>query len=546
MNQSSVQKFKSQFPLFNNGSLKNDIVYLDNAATTQKPQCVIDTASSYYLTCNANVHRASHQLSAEATSRFEKARTAVKHFINAHSEKEIIWTKGTTESINLVAQSWGMSHLKPGDEILLTFSEHHANIVPWQEVSNRTGACIKVLPLDKYGRINVDELDNYINENTALVACSMISNVIGKVNDVKQLITKAHQVNAKVLIDAAQAVAHQSLDVQMLNCDFLVFSAHKMYGPSGIGVLYGKTECLNAMTPYQFGGEMIKKVSFEHTSYNELPFKFEAGTPNIAGVFGLHAAIEFVELHRQYMDAQEQMLVNYCYEQLKKIQPLTFIFEGSPDIPIFSFTIKGHHNQDVASYLDSQHIAIRAGHHCAMPLMEYRSVLGCLRVSLAPYNTKHEVEQLVKALGTLVENSELSECNEKQKHSIVQRFKQAKGWDGRHRELMLLGKSFVRMPRERREKDLLIQGCESDVWLSSSVDENNIWHFSADSDARVVRGLLAIVLAAYHGKQAHDILSFDIEDYFEQLGLSQHLSPTRGNGIRAIVEQILSKVKTHS
>ncbi|NMP32747.1 SufS family cysteine desulfurase [Thalassotalea sp. M1531] len=538
------QRFKKIFPLLClSESEGKPLIYFDNAATTQKPQNVIDATSNYYLNCNANVHRSSHQLSRSATALFEKSRVDAQRFINASSEQEIVWTKGTTEAINIVAQCYGSVFLSKDDEILLSHSEHHANIVPWQEVAKRTGAKIRVLPLTSDGKIDTDNLSTYISPKTAIVACTLISNTVGKVNDINGIVKAARNVGAKILVDAAQAVAHIKIDVQSLDCDFLVYSGHKMFGPTGIGVLFGKRELLMKMPPYQFGGEMIKNVSFSGTTYGELPFKFESGTPNISAVLGLSAAIKFVEEYREQFVQYERALTEYCFKQLNQIPNLTLLFTDIPDIPVFSFIIDEHHNQDIASFLDTNNIAVRAGHHCAMPLMEYLSLDGCIRVSLAPYNTRAEVDSLINVLNqyltqelrtTVDETSALEDINH--------RFEKAKGWDGRHREIMMLGKSLSRMPKSLRGEDNLIQGCESDVWLQGQVDGVNHWHFQTDSDAKVIRGLLVIILSAFENKSSEQILDFDIEGYFEQLGLIQHLSPSRGSGVRSIVARIIQIV----
>ncbi|REL27365.1 SufS family cysteine desulfurase [Thalassotalea euphylliae] len=559
MTEFSPQAFRNQFPLLAKPQSTQPIVYFDNAATTQKPNCVIDEMTRFYQTTNANVHRASHQLSAMATTQFERARETAKHFINAHSEKEIIWTKGTTEAINIVAQCYAKPLFKAGDEIIVSYSEHHANIVPWQQVAAHCGAFIKVLPLDKTGRIDIAAIDAIITNKTKLVAVNLVSNVIGKRNPIEAIIDRAKAVNAKVLVDGAQAVAHEAIDVQKLGCDFFVFSAHKVYGPTGVGVLYGREALLEAMPPYQFGGEMIKKVSFSGTTFAQLPFKFETGTPNIAGVLGLAKALAFTGNNRQLMADYEQTLIDYTYERLVSISGVKLLFADKPDIPIFSFVLDNAHHQDVATFLNGQNIAIRAGHHCAMPLMEYLGESGCLRISLAPYNLTREVDTFIDAMRAFNHMSASSSTSlpadlsaislesyvdrkgvEKQNalEEIQARFNSAKGWDGRHREIMLLSKQLERLSRDQRLDQYLVQGCESDVWLKAQVNQDGEWSFQADSDAKVIRGLLVIVFAMFNHQNAGYIESFDVEHHFKQLGLMEHLSPSRGNGVRAIVARI--------
>jgi len=541
------QAFRQQFPLLQNQLNDQPLIYFDNAATTQKPRQVLDCYQSYYQEANANVHRASHQLSARATQLFEQARVKVQKFINARAVQEIIWTKGATESINLIAHSWGLSHLQPDDEIILSHAEHHANIVPWQLVAERTGAKIKVVTLDEEGRLNLTSLKAQLSSKTRIISVAHISNVLGRINPIEEVIALAKTVGAISIIDGAQAIAHMELDVQRLDCDFYLFSAHKMFGPTGVGVLYGKQTLLENMSPYQSGGEMIKTVSFSGTSFNTLPFKFEAGTPNIAGISAFGATIDFIQGHsRPLMADYEGLLLSSLLSGLDKIRGVELISKGTPDIPVVAFTISGHHNHDIAAALDSFGIAVRSGHHCAMPLMEYLNLDGCIRVSLAPYNSQEEVEHFIEVLNKVVagyndanpSNSLL--VNNNASDVLITLFENTKGWDQRHREIMMLGKQLKRMPKELRNEQSLITGCESLAWLSSNKNDQLEYSFTADSDAKVIRGLLVIVLAAYNHKTAEQILAFDIHHYFDRLGLIQHLSPSRGNGLLAIVDKILA------
>jgi cysteine desulfurase/selenocysteine lyase len=563
----SPSVFRQYFPLLtdiDNFKSKPPIIYLDNAATTQKTQQVIEAQSNYYLNFNANVHRASHKLSTKATLVFEQARLLAKNFINAKELKEIIWTKGASESVNIVTQSFARKNLKPQDEIVLSVSEHHANIVPWQIVAEQTGAIIKVLPITKSGVIDISKLDEIITSSTKIVACSHISNVLGRINPIEAVIKKAKSVDAITLIDGAQSVAHLPIDVQALNCDFYVFSAHKMYGPTGVGVLYGRKELLESMSPYQGGGEMIKTVSFtKPTTFNDLPFKFEAGTPNISGVIAFKSAIEFIEPYLRNNDfiKYEKLLTRYCYEALARIPDILFISEGEPDIGLISFTVKGHHNHDIATALDSFGIAIRSGHHCAMPLMEYLAIDGCLRVSLSPYNTIQEIDLLIRYLDDIINSPKDNECIRQDIKKITTnqnnialevkseqgyfpmdvifaRFSKSKSWDSLHREIMLLGKELPRLDKKLRDEHSLISGCESLAWLVSRQDSAGKFQLSADSDAKVIRGLLMIVLSIYNNKTTQEIKEVKIEAFFDALGLIHHLSPSRGNGLLAIVAKI--------
>ncbi len=551
------ENFRQQFPLIEdtlnkNVDTKRPIIYFDNAATTQKIQQVIARQVQFYEQENANVHRASHRLSNLSTSAYEQTRQLAQLFIGANASEEIIWTKGATESINIVTQSLARNILKTGDEIVLSVCEHHANIVPWQIVAKQTGAIIKTLPLTNDGYIDIDQLGNVITKNTRFVACTHISNVLGRINDISQVIKKAKSVGAITLIDGAQAVAHINIDVTALDCDFYVFSAHKMFGPTGVGVLYGKKPILECMPPYQSGGEMIKHVSFEQeTTFNQLPFKFEAGTPNIAGVIAFADCIQFIKPFLVEQDSAykkyEQTLTKYCYEALAKINGVRFVVDGLPDIGVISFYIVGHHNHDISTSLDTFGIAIRSGHHCAMPLMETLSLEGCLRVSLSAYNTKQEVDGFINCLQSILATSnepvqEVSvlptEVNNNDMHMVIDKFAKAKSWDAKHREIMLLGNNLCRLDKSQRNEDCLISGCESSAWLMVTSVKQSKYHFAGDSDAKIVRGLLFIVIAIFNNKTAKEIAAVDIHSYFNNLGLLNHLSPSRSNGLLAIVDRI--------
>lgn len=402
MNQQQHDRLRSQFPALAQEVNGHPLVYLDNAATTQKPQAVLDAITHYYQVDNANVHRAAHALSGRATRAFETARETVARFINAPRSQEVIWTRGTTEAINLVAQSWGMSELKAGDEIILSTLEHHANIVPWQLVAQRTGALIRVIPLDERGDLDLAAYHTILGPRTRLVSVAHVSNALGTVNPVKEMVAAAKAVGALTLIDGAQTVAHLEVDVQAIGCDFYAFSGHKLYGPTGIGVLWGRTALLERMPPWQAGGEMIDRVSFSGTTFNTLPFKFEAGTPHIAGAIGLAAAIDFVmEQDRQWLAQHEQTLTDYLVAGLQQVPGLRLIGEPGQRAGAVSFLLEDIHPQDAATLLDMQGIALRVGHHCAMPLMESLGIGGTMRASLACYNNRDDVDALLAALHKL-------------------------------------------------------------------------------------------------------------------------------------------------
>lgn len=402
MNQQEHARLRSQFPALAQEVNGHPLIYLDNAATTQKPQAVLDALAHYYRADNANVHRAAHALSGRATRAFESARETVARFINAPRSHEVIWTRGTTEAINLVAHSWGMSELKTGDEIVLSTLEHHANIVPWQLIAERTGALIRVIPLDKRGDLDMEAYLAMLGPRTRLVSVAHVSNALGTVNPVKEIVAAAKVVGALTLIDGAQAVAHLDVDVQAIGCDFYAFSGHKLYGPTGIGVLWGRTELLERMPPWQAGGEMIDKVSFSGTTFNTLPFKFEAGTPHIAGAIGLAAAIDFVRAQdRAALVRHEQALTDYLVTGLRQVPGLRLIGEPAQRAGAVSFLLDEIHPQDAATLLDMQGIALRVGHHCAMPLMESLGIGGTMRASLACYNDRNDIDALLAALHKL-------------------------------------------------------------------------------------------------------------------------------------------------
>lgn len=402
MNQQQHDRLRGQFPALAQEVNGHPLVYLDNAATTQKPQAVLDAINHYYRADNANVHRAAHALSGRATRAFEDARETVARFINAPRSHEVIWTRGTTEAINLVAQSWGMSELRAGDEIVLSTLEHHANIVPWQLVAQRTGAVIRVIPLDERGDLDIAAYLALLGPRTRLVSVAHVSNALGTVNPVKEMVAAAKAVGALSLIDGAQAVAHLVVDVQAIGCDFYAFSGHKLYGPTGIGVLWGRTELLERIPPWQAGGEMIDRVSFSGTTFNTPPFKFEAGTPHIAGAIGLAAAIGFVmEQDKDSLASHEAALTDYLVAGLQQVPGLRLVGEPGQRAGAVSFLLEDIHPQDAATLLDMQGIALRVGHHCAMPLMESLGIGGTMRASLACYNNRDDVDALLAALHKL-------------------------------------------------------------------------------------------------------------------------------------------------
>ena len=400
--QINIQDIREQFPILNRKIHGKPLVYFDNGATTQKPLSVINRLNDYYANENANIHRGVHHLSQEATSAYEEARITIQKYLGAAHSHEIIFTKGTTDAINLVAFSFG-SLLSKGDEIIISAMEHHSNIVPWQLLCERQGCLLRVIPMSEKGELDMEAYASMLNTNTKMVAVTHISNALGTINDVKEMIAEAHEVGAKVLIDGAQSIQHIKVDVQALDCDFYAFSGHKLFGPTGIGVLYGKEDLLNSMPPYQGGGDMIKDVSFEKTTYNTLPHKFEAGTPHIAGGIGLGAAFEFIaSLDMEAIELHETELLNYATEKLKAIEGLKIYGEATNKTSVVSFLIEGTHPYDVGTLLDKMGIAVRTGHHCTQPIMDFYGIPGTIRASFAFYNTKEEVDLMINALERIV------------------------------------------------------------------------------------------------------------------------------------------------
>lgn len=396
----NIEEIRNQFPILNQSVNGKPLIYFDNAATTQKPISLINAIKKYYENDNSNIHRGIHTLAERATNAFEETRKSVQQFINSKEVEEIIFTKGTTEGINLVAYAYGESFIKAGDEIIISTMEHHSNIVPWQILCEKKAAILNVIPINDEGELLMDEFEKMLSSKTKIVSVVWASNALGTINPIKEIIEKSHAFGAKVLIDAAQAVSHLDVDVQDLNCDFLIFSAHKMYGPTGVGILYGKRELLESMLPYQSGGEMIKEVRFEGTTYNDIPYKFEAGTPNIADVIALNHAIEFINgISKSEIRDYENSLLDYFLQLICETNDTIKLYGTSKKkVAIQSFVLKNMHHFDAGMMLDANGIAVRTGHHCTQPLMNRFGIEGTIRVSFAVYNTKKEIDALVETL----------------------------------------------------------------------------------------------------------------------------------------------------
>ncbi len=398
-----VENIRKEFQVLHQEVNGKPLVYFDNAATNQKPQRVIDALVHYYQNDNANIHRGAHTLADRATAKFEETRKAVQAFIGANEAEEIIFTKGTSESINLVASSWGRKFLNEGDEVLISTMEHHSNIVPWQMICKERGATLKVMPINEAGEIILEEVEKLLSEKTKMVAVNHASNTLGTINPIEKLAKMAHAVGAKILVDGAQSTSHLEVNVKDLNVDFFASSAHKMYGPTGLGFLYGKRGILEKMPPYQGGGEMIKDVSFTETTYNDIPYKFEAGTPSIADVIAFKQAIDFInELGKENIAAYEQELLAYGTAQLMQIDRVRIIGTAKEKVSVISFEVEGIHHFDLGMWLDAKGIAVRTGHHCTQPLMDHYCIEGTTRASFAVYNTKSEIDTFVVALKDII------------------------------------------------------------------------------------------------------------------------------------------------
>lgn len=537
------------FPVFSDAS-QSDWIYLDSAATSQKLNTVIAASQQYYQQGSVNVHRSSHQLAANVTQNFESARRTVQHFIHAASHKEIVWTKGATESINLVAQGLAQGYFKAGQEIVISALEHHANIVPWQQVAQNLGLTLKIMPIDENGVLQLEQSLALINDNTALVAVGHVSNALGNINPIEAIIAKSKEVGALTLIDGTQAVSHLTVDVQQLDCDFYVFSGHKMFGPTGIGVLYGKLKHLEELPPYQFGGEMIERVSFEQTDFQSPPLKFEAGTPNIVGVLGIALAAEFIMQHRQQLLQIENAIYQQLIASMLAIPQLKLWGELQHSISLLSFTIQGIDPYDLAVLLDKQNIALRVGHHCAMPLMNELGIDGTIRVSLSVYNTAEEVtgfiQALTDAINILTASKKQPSAHPMQKDKLdlsqtlplAESIKQAKGWDQTYRQLMLAGKQLDRLADSGKTSLTEVFGCESQVWIECRLEAGTL-KLKGDSPSKIVRGLLAVIIEVLHNQSIDYVLDFDLSNYLGELKLGRHLSQSRGNGLTAVVNKII-------
>jgi cysteine desulfurase/selenocysteine lyase len=560
-----VDRLRADFPLLDQRVHGKPLVYFDNAATAQKPRAALDAVRRYYERDNANVHRGVHQLSERATRNYEEARVKVQRFLNAADVREIIFVRGTTEAINLVAQTYGRRQVGPGDEILITHLEHHSNIVPWQLLCEEKGAVLRVVPINDRGELLLDEYEKLLTPRTRLVALAHVSNSLGTVNPVRRIIELAHKAGVPVLLDGAQAVPHLAVDVRALDCDFYAFSGHKVYGPTGIGVLYGKAGLLEAMPPWQGGGDMISSVTFAKTTYNDLPYKFEAGTPNIAGAIGLGAALDYVTaIGLDAIAAHEHALLEYATAQMQALPGIRIVGTAADKAAVISFLAEDPpvFPLDLGTKLDLEGIAVRTGHHCCQPVMDRFGTSGTARASFALYNTRAEVDRLVAALrGILAEATERPRPTvslplaprsepaypkaavaspEAAAEELADVFDFLDDWTERYQYIIELGQKIPPLPDEFRTEPNRVHGCQSTVYLSARKRPGtaDVLEFLADSDADIVRGLIALLERVYSGQKASAVLAFDIDKFWKRLGLSQNLSSGRRNGLAGMVQRI--------
>jgi cysteine desulfurase / selenocysteine lyase len=562
-----VMHIRADFPILRQEIHGQPLVYFDNAATTQKPQAVLDALQRYYGQDNANIHRAVHLLSERATRAYEEARQKVCRFLGAAEPREIIFVRGATEGINLVAQSWGRPNLRAGDEIVVSAMEHHSNIVPWQMLCEQTGAVLRVVPIRDDGEFLLDEYEKLLNERTRFVAVVHVSNSLGTIAPVRRILELAHARGALTLLDGAQSAAHLPIDVRELDCDFFVLSGHKIYGPTGIGALYGKAALLEAMPPYQGGGDMIKSVTFAKTTYADLPSKFEAGTPHIAGAVGLGAALDYVQsVGLDKIASHEDMLLRYATDQMRQIPGVRLIGTAPHKAAVISFVVDDPPmaSLDLGTKLDLEGIAVRTGHHCCQPVMDRFGIPGTTRISFAMYNTRAEIDLFVDALRRILASRlrgrggvtpplqpqadgeeptyprAVAATPQAAAEELAEDFDLFENWGERYQYLIDMGEDIPPLPDDFRTEANRVRGCQSTVflWARQRPGTADAIEFLADSDADIVRGLIAVLQRLYSGQKAEQVLAFDIEGFFARLGLDQHLTLGRRNGMAAMVQRI--------
>ncbi len=561
-----MEEISAQFPILQTRAHGRPLVYLDSAASTQQPEAVIRAVSDYHRHHHANIHRGVYQLSQTATHLYEDARARVAGFLGAAEPAECIFTSGTTAAINLVASAWGRASLAPGDEIILSVLEHHSNIVPWQLAAEASGARIKVIPINDAGELDLDAYRALLSPRTRIVAINHVSNALGTINPVREIIAEAHAAGALVLIDGAQWVAHGPVDVQALDADFYAFSGHKLYGPTGIGVLYGKRRLLETMPPYQGGGDMIERVTFARTTYAPLPNKFEAGTPHISGAVGLAAAIDWIEtIGLERIGAHEQSLLRHTTGRLAEIPGLELKGTAREKSAVVSWVMVDPPiaTLDVATQLDLAGVCIRTGHHCCQPLMDRLGVSSTARASMGVYNRKEDIDRLADGLAEITSAAlkrsrasvahivpeptpdvlypaAVAQSPEAAAEEIVELFAFLPDWPMRHQHIIDLGDQLPVMPASLKSAANAVSGCQSTVHIAARLKPgtDDVIEFLADSDANIVRGLIALLQQLYSGQPARAILDFDAEALFARIGLDENLSMTRRNGLASMIQRL--------
>ncbi len=559
---------RADFPILSTTVGGKPLVYLDNGATTQKPRQVIDAISRYYETQNANIHRGVYQLSQEATEAYESARRKVAAFLNAGDEKQVIFTRGTTEGINLVAACWSRKFLKSGDEVIVSAMEHHSNIVPWQIACESTGAVLRVIPINDAGELRMDEYAKLLGPRTKFVSVTHLSNSLGTINDVQTIASMAHSVGAVVLVDGAQWVAHHPTDVQDLDVDFYAFSGHKLFGPTGIGALYGRRKLLEAMPPYQGGGDMIESVTFEKTTYAPLPNKFEAGTPDIAGAVGLGAAIDYLTAIGFEAFADHELdLLHYATGRLEQVPGLRIVGTAARKGSVLSFVLEepAVSSLDIGMKLDADGIAVRTGHHCCQPVMARFGIPSTARASLAMYNTRQDIDALAAGLEKIVAAARgtargvagrafpkagsqpeviypkaAGPSPQAVADDLADAFEILGDRDARNEYVLDLGQNLPHAFDLLKKVTTRVPGCMSEVYLVGrrSPASPEVFEFLADANADIVRGLIALLQRLYSGQKAADVLAFDIEAFFRRIGLDQFITSQRRNGLAGMVQRI--------
>jgi cysteine desulfurase/selenocysteine lyase len=558
-------RIRQDFPILRQKVNGKPLVYLDNASTSQKPRAVVNALRHYYEKDNANIHRGVHVLAERSTEAYDEARLKVQRFLGAGCLREIIFTRGCTESINLVAASFGRSRVREGDDVLVTWMEHHSNIVPWQLLCQEKKAHLRVVPVTDAGELRLEELEKLLTPKTKILALTHVSNSLGTVNPVKEIVALAHRRGVPVLVDGAQGVAHLPVNVRELDCDFYAFSGHKVFGPTGIGVLYGKAQYLELMPPYQGGGDMIHSVSFEKTTWNELPFKFEAGTPNIAGAVGLGAALDYLEeIGRAAVAEHDRQLLSLATERLAAIPGVRLIGTAPERASVVSFIVAEPPLSalDVGTRLDLEGIAIRSGHHCCQPLMERLEIAGTARASFALYNTAEEVEAFADTLARIVAAAggrpraavlpgapghadpafptAAAPSPQAAADLLAEDFDLLGDWEDRHQYLLELGDKLLPMPAEMKIEANRVHGCQSIVFMQGRLrpGTDDVMEFLAESDAAIVRGLIALLQRVFSGQRAAAIMAFDTTTFFKRLGLDSGLILNRRVGLDAMVKRI--------